>query len=102
MIDKSAFFSATSRPTGVCHVEPFGSVPIQSLSMAQRMELPERIDAGQADALAWIVLQGVQGFDDDDLPAVANMAPEAMQTIVDAVLRLSGLSDEAFDAAKNG
>lgn len=97
-MDKDAFFAAAALPRGTVELPGFGVVQIQSLTMAERLEMPERFREDAGKTAAWIVARGVDGLDDDDIPDIMRMDPDAIDKVGDAILKLSGLGGE--DEAK--
>lgn len=101
-MDKEKFFQSTALPVSTVEVEGWGEISIQSLTLDQRLDIPEWFDKlGNAEASYKIVAKGVVDFDDEDLPRIRVMDPEIISQIVDGILTLSHLGDEAVNEAKN-
>jgi hypothetical protein len=100
-MDKQQFFKANAIPTGSVILDEWGEVPIQSLTLDQRLALPEKFrEIGNGETSYWIMSVGVIGFDADDLPSIRNTDPKIVSQIVEAILELSGYGDEETDDAK--
>lgn len=99
-MDKQAFLESAARPTKTVQINGFEMV-IESLSLRQREELPNRIAENSANGVAWIVVSGVRDFDEEDMEAVSNIDHEVLEQIANEVLLISGLSPDAGEEAKN-
>jgi len=101
-MDKQQFFKANALPTDSVSIEGWGDVPIQSLTLDQRLLLPEKFrEIGNGETSYWIMAVGVVGFDDDDIPNIRNTDPKIVTEVVEAILALSGYGDDEEDEAKN-
>jgi len=100
-MDKAELIKAAARKRAVVNIEGLGEVSISALTIRQRQELPGRFDDDPAGAVAWMAACALDEFGPDDLDDVANFDPAVLQEITDAVLKLSGISSDEEDEAKN-
>lgn len=101
-MDKAKFFAQNGLPTDSVIIDGWGEVPIQSLTLDERLSIPERFDKdGNAETSYWIMMKGVVGMDEEDLPSIRRTDPEVISEIVSGILSLSHLGETEVDDAKN-
>lgn len=101
-MDKQQFFKDNALPVGSVPVDGWGDVPIRSLTLDQRLLLPEKFrEIGNGETSYWIVVAGVVDFSDEDLPDIRNTNPSVISQLVEEILSLSGYGDEETGEAKN-
>jgi len=92
MMDKSLFFEATQVPSAEYRVDGFGTITIFALSLEDRLKM--RGFESHADMMHAIVIAGVEGLDESDMPNVRKMDPEVLGEIATRILELSGMTEE--------
>jgi len=100
-MNKHEFMAAASRPKKTISITGIGDVEVRALTLTQRMSLPDRFQQDGAEATAWVVSQGLAGFDESDIDELSELSCSVLEQIADAVMRLSGLSAPAEGDEKN-
>jgi len=99
-MDKHSFLSSYA-PKKESYKLPDGEeIAISELTLKQRGKLHVAAKKDPIDAQALVVCMGCSLFEESDLDAVKDMPGDLISDIADAILSLSGLSDDE-DAEKN-
>ncbi|MCP5018061.1 MAG: hypothetical protein GY938_22725 [Ketobacter sp.] len=93
-MDKQSFLSNYA-PKRSSHALPDGQeIGINELTLEQRGKLHQAAKKDPIEAQALVVCMGCDLFTEKDIPAVKGMPGDLISDIADAVLGISGLSDE--------